>query len=321
MVRLTGMKGQRPARSSLGRASAAYPSDSGRRRAPGFTLVELLVVIAVLAILASMLLPALSRARSTADSAVCKSNARQLTIGLTLYTDDFGAFPRYLSLDETTGLGRYWLHDLELYLGAQWPEKNFKNRRSVERKAGVFVCPAYSRMGGIFMRGLTPPEYPIGSYGYNWAGASHRGNDFGGLGLGGHITSPTDPPFGELRPIRQSEVRHPTDMIALGDSGLEVLSNVYGPEMNGCLTGKIDLSYGLIWWPVALEVRGTPPPTSEWAENARAAMRKRHGGRWNTAFCDGHVESRKTRELFGRATHQRRRWNNDNLPHHELLPP
>src|SRR6266571_7115543 len=59
----------------------------------GFTLVELLVVIAVIAILAALLLPALSRAKSSAKSAACKSNLRQQGLALIMYVDDYGKYP------------------------------------------------------------------------------------------------------------------------------------------------------------------------------------------------------------------------------------
>ena len=54
----------------------------------GFTLVELLVVIGIIAILISMLLPALSRARIAARRIVCSSNMRQITSGLLAYLND-----------------------------------------------------------------------------------------------------------------------------------------------------------------------------------------------------------------------------------------
>lgn len=54
----------------------------------GFSLVELLVVVAIIAILASMLLTSLSRAKETARRIKCTNNLRQLAITWQLYMDD-----------------------------------------------------------------------------------------------------------------------------------------------------------------------------------------------------------------------------------------
>ena len=69
----------------------ALSSRSSQRIA--FTLLELLVVIAVLSILAALLLPSLSAAKQRAKETVCRSNLRQMGYALTLYLDDFGVCP------------------------------------------------------------------------------------------------------------------------------------------------------------------------------------------------------------------------------------
>lgn len=60
----------------------------GRNTQAAFTLVELTVVIAITAILASLLLPSLSSAREKSRRAVCKSNMRQVLYGLRIYASD-----------------------------------------------------------------------------------------------------------------------------------------------------------------------------------------------------------------------------------------
>ena len=65
-----------------------------------FTLIELLIVIAIIAILAGMLLPTLSKARAKGKQTLCTSNMKQLSTTVNMYCDDWKEyFPAYISAD------------------------------------------------------------------------------------------------------------------------------------------------------------------------------------------------------------------------------
>src|SRR5947209_19637246 len=58
-----------------------------------FSLVELIVVLAIISALMALLLPAIQRVRETANALICKQNYHEMGVALHAYHNDYGAFP------------------------------------------------------------------------------------------------------------------------------------------------------------------------------------------------------------------------------------
>jgi len=184
----------------------------GRARARGgFSLIELMVVIGIIAILIAFLLPSLQMARQSALRLQCMANLRTIGQGLMMYANANKHLPLRLGLQSAVDTGDYWGYDEEL----------------IAMKAAVqetFVCPSHIDAGMSDM-----PHQP--SYGLNWyfdnqpytKGKSSdilAAESFGNTGTGSHRADVHDRPPGQL-----DRYRHGAGGSSLTTSGQRRRSN------------------------------------------------------------------------------------------------
>lgn len=221
------------------------------RRNRGFTLIELFVVIAIIAILAAILFPVFAQAREKARSARCQSNLKQLATAILMYAQDYDGHwvPAYYypAGQGNTTLGLYWWYDLI---------------QPYARSYDVWICPSWQ---GSYDYGRKPlpadrPKplrfsYAFNEVAFNAIDPALRGNWTAPPNAGGYTinvdTSPTD-----------SEIENPAQLFAALD-GYDI--DIYGPH-------KTDLPH----W--------TERKPDGWT-------RKQHSGVMNVVFADGHVKA------------------------------
>ena len=113
------------------------PATSMEQEKRGFTLVELLVVMAIISLLAGMLLPVLSKALETARTASCANNEKQQHLALTLYAEDWNSYvPSSLNHDVPPDRYPAWKHFL--VDGPSYDDKKYGQRYV---PVAVFYCP------------------------------------------------------------------------------------------------------------------------------------------------------------------------------------
>ncbi len=162
--------------------------------ANAFTLLELLVVCTIIAVVAALLLPAVSRSASSAQRIKCVSNLRQLGLASQMYWDDNGGHAfRYRGV-ATNGGDLYWFG---------WLARGSEGARAFDptvgalypylRGRGVEICPALDYALQQFKRKATGAAY---GYGYNL-----------------YLSAPWD-----LPPTSISKIKRPTETAVLADA-------------------------------------------------------------------------------------------------------
>lgn len=262
---------------------------------PGFTLVEMLVVVSIIAILVALLLGGLATGLKRARRAQCGNNVRQLGVATQLFVSDNHVYP--LHTNPGGSKGRHPEHSTSWIAALQGTlDKTPRTRDPGVQKwfeKGLWACPSASR----------PSSFPEGrgynAYGYNGFGLSPTGVAPGrkALGLGGHFGWGSGPEQSMAPPVGEAEAINPAQLILLGD-GLEGGGGVVADGL--------------------LIVHRNPAATDYMGSTARS--NSRHTGKANIAFCDGHVEAVSLPRLFeDNSDAALAAWNRDGLAHRELL--
>lgn len=279
-----------------------------RQNRTAFTLVELLVVIGIIALLISILLPSLARARDAATSVSCMANLRQVGQALLLYADsNKGKLP----YSETQGMvgsnwgvtGNWWL-EVSTILGTDvGPTK--------ERLSPVLRCPGAMVPSGSV--GWWRPDYQShyapnprmipNSYDRDWAADAANGP--------------------QMRPYQLSSVKDSSSKALVWDApqitGLWMNNNafIWAWPMDGWPLaagghGWADPSFNGTNLDRQISITTAGPQADDAAQNTYnkannrdsvgnfdSFLRFRHGGNAtaNLLFADGHVEGRKVGEV------------------------
>lgn len=247
------------------RAGAAADS-SGR----GLTLVELLVVLAVLAILAGLLLPAVGRVRGQARLVQCAANLRQLGQGAAAYAADSGG---WLPCDAFSSQGAFFAPHLVKTLRVAVPDESPSKAGTLAGprvQVDVAYCIEWMRPIQLLKCASAPDDSP---YALHYVVNSTDFHKF--LSSGGASQA-------ETTWQRVDAVPDPAGCVYLAEANMRTLGPRDLGQFNICDVADLPYYYG----PHVLAGQATPRP------RMIDAADRRHAGRTALLFFDGHVETR-----------------------------
>jgi len=254
-----------------------------RRDKTGFTLIELLVVISIIALLMSILMPALGKVKKAAKSMVCLANVRRIAIAGTIYLLEEEAFPPFrMSVvrptDTVNFVNEYgrvkprwpWFFDhgigpvIDPTPYVINPGDTFGDSDTLIMTNKYFMCP-----GLDINAGFNPCDIRNGSYGYNY---QYLGN-----------SRTTNGRFQNF-PVKDVDSASRTIMIA-DSRGAGVPHGLHAYTLD---PPKRAIEKG-----ATLFANKSMPTLQEQHSPADA----RHNGKANASFVDGHAETMTLQEM------------------------
>ena len=273
---------------------------ASKRKVDAFTIVEVLVVVAIVSLLIAISLPALQAAREAARRSSCSNNLKQIAIAASSYMDAFNCFPgSYGTCSALSRLLPYIEH------GNVYNSINFESDGSIDNLTleqvdiGVLLCPSDSVKIDLGM------------------------NNYGLNGGTGNLFNAPFSPLGDAKPVTNAQITDGTSSTALASEWLKSLPfdrrdgrrtvfqtasivadanqfivvcrdiDVSTARIGGSIKGYSWLSpnYGDTYYNHQQDINGHTCTNGSLTFSASWTVSSSHPGVVNTVFADSHVQA------------------------------